>query len=157
MNGYLMLHLLGAILFVGNIVTAAFWKTMADRSGQPAVMRQAARNVMLADWVFTVPGLALLIVSGSIMAAKGGYSLSGLNWLTLSLALFAVTAIIWLAFLIPLQRSMVRLGRGNGASGSPDSRLPARFLELGDLRNVSDITSHRHPVFDGRQISYRLS
>ncbi|MBB6729286.1 DUF2269 family protein [Cohnella zeiphila] len=119
MNGYLMLHLLGAILFVGNIVTAAFWKTTADRTANPAVILQAARNVMRADWVFTVPGLALLIVSGSLMAANAGYSLSGLNWLTLSLALFAVTAIIWLAALIPLQRKMIRQGEEAVRLGVP--------------------------------------
>ena len=119
MNGYLMLHLLGAILFVGNIVTAAFWKTTADRSANPAVILQAAKNVMRADWVFTVPGLALLIVSGSLMAAKGGYSLSGLNWLTLSLALFGITAIIWLAGLIPLQKKMIRLGEEAVRAGAP--------------------------------------
>lgn len=109
MNGWLVLHVLGAILFVGNIVTAAFWKMAADRSGHPAIVHQAAWNVMRADRVFTVPGLALLIVSGSVLAVKAGYSLNGLNWLTLSLALLVVTAVLWLMLLIPLQRKMIRL------------------------------------------------
>lgn len=119
MNGYLTLHVLGAILFVGNIVTAALWKTMADRSGNPAVIHQAARNVMLADWAFTVPGLVLLVVSGSLMAERGGYALDGLNWLTLSLILFGLSGAIWLAALIPLQRRMIRLSEEALRTGVP--------------------------------------
>ncbi|GIO12521.1 membrane protein [Cohnella xylanilytica] len=119
MNGYLTLHVLGAILFVGNIVTAALWKTMADRTGNPAVIHQAARNVMMADWAFTVPGLILLVVSGALMAERGGYALDGLNWLTLSLLLFGLSGAIWLAALIPLQRRMIRLSEESLRTGVP--------------------------------------
>lgn len=52
MVGLLFAHLLGAMLFLGNIVTAAFWKITADRRGDPIVVLQAARNVMLADWIY---------------------------------------------------------------------------------------------------------
>jgi uncharacterized membrane protein len=117
MQIWLFLHVLGAVLFLGNIVTAAFWKAMADRTDNPEVIRYAAKNVMLADWVFTLPGLVLIIVSGSLMAASGGL-LSGWNWLTLSLLLFAVTGVIWLAVLLPLQRKMIRLSAANAAAGS---------------------------------------
>ncbi|MBN2984872.1 MULTISPECIES: DUF2269 family protein [Cohnella] len=108
MNVYLFLHVLGAILFVGNIVTAAFWKVRADASGDVRAIHLTARNVMLADYAFTIPGLALLVVSGALMAERGGYSLAGLNWLTFSLLLFALTGIIWLVALIPLQKKMIR-------------------------------------------------
>ncbi|MFS0840829.1 DUF2269 family protein [Paenibacillus sp. 1P03SA] len=108
MNVWLTLHLLGVVLFVGNIVTAAFWKVSADVTNQPVEIHHAAKNVMLADCVFTIPGLALVIVSGSILAGRANFSLAGLNWLTLSLLLFAVTAVIWVAVLIPLQRRMIR-------------------------------------------------
>lgn len=118
MQIYLFLHLLGAVLFVGNIVTAAFWKVTADRSGVPAVVHQAARNVMRADWAFTLPGLVLLIVSGSIMAGRAGIAPNGLDWLTMSLILFGLTGALWLAALIPLQRRMIRLSEQSLASGA---------------------------------------
>lgn len=108
MNVWLTLHLIGVVLSVGNIVTAAFWKVRADLTKKPAEIHRAAQSVMLADYLFTIPGLALIIVSGSIMAVDAGIPLSGLNWLTLSLILFASTGIIWAAILIPLQRRMIR-------------------------------------------------
>lgn len=118
MRFYLFIHLLGAVLFVGNIVTAAFWKVTADIRKNPAVVHQATRNVMLADWIFTLPGLVLLIVSGSLMADRAGMSMNGLNWLTMSLILFGITGAIWLAALIPLQRRMIRLSEQSLQAGT---------------------------------------
>ncbi|NOU94668.1 DUF2269 family protein [Paenibacillus sp. LMG 31456] len=108
MKFLLFLHVLGAILLVGNIFTAAFWKVKADIKGDLAAIHSATKNVMLADYIFTIPGLILIIVTGSLMALKAGYSMSGFNWLTLSLTLFSLTGLIWLALLLPLQRSMIR-------------------------------------------------
>lgn len=104
----LFLHMLGVLFLVGNIVTAAFWKVKADLQGDLNVIHHAVKNVMLADYIFTLPGLVLLMVTGILMAVKAGYAMSGLNWLTLSLILFSVTGLIWLALLLPLQRSMIR-------------------------------------------------
>ncbi|TDF94808.1 DUF2269 family protein [Paenibacillus piri] len=108
MSLWLTLHVLGVVLFLGNIITAAFWKVRADVQNDPAVIHSTVKNVMLADYVFTIPGLALIIVSGIAMAIRAGIPLSGMNWLLLSLILFAVTGIVWLAVLIPLQKSMIR-------------------------------------------------
>lgn len=108
MGLWLTLHLIGVLLMVGNIVTAAFWKIRADLTGNPLVIHHAVKNVMSADYVFTIPGFVLIVLSGGVMAGISGFSLSGLNWLTLSLSLFAVTGLIWLAVLIPMQRKMIR-------------------------------------------------
>lgn len=122
MNIWLFVHVLGAILFVGNIVTAAFWKIRADFSGNPDVVYHGVRNVMLADYVFTLPGLIMIIVSGNVMAVQAGYSMSVFSWLTLSQFLFALTGVVWVLVLIPLQRKMIRLGREAVQTGTvPES------------------------------------
>jgi len=108
MDALLFLHITGAVLFVGNIVTAAFWKIRADVGGDPAAMHGAAKNVMLADFAFTLPGIILVIATGNAMAVRAGMPLSEFNWLTLSLALFSLTGVIWAALLLPIQRSMIR-------------------------------------------------
>jgi len=50
------LHVLGAVLFVGNIIVTAVWKGMADRNGRPEVVGFAQRPVTLTDWIFTFGG-----------------------------------------------------------------------------------------------------
>ncbi|WNQ11293.1 DUF2269 family protein [Paenibacillus aurantius] len=118
MSGWLAVHLIGVVLFVGNIITAAFWKVRADLGQDPVIVHGTAKNVMLADYVFTLPGLALLVASGVTMAVQGGWPMSGLSWLSVSLILFAVTGVIWLAILIPLQRRMIRYSAESVTAGA---------------------------------------
>lgn len=120
MKVLLFLHVVGAVLLLGNIVTAAFWKIRAERTGNPVLIHHAVKNVMLADCVFTIPGLVLLVVSGGLMAERAGYDWSGFNWLTLSLLLFALTGVLWLGALLPLQRRLIRLSAQAAESGKID-------------------------------------
>ncbi|MFC4596797.1 DUF2269 family protein [Cohnella hongkongensis] len=118
MNLWLTLHIVGVVLFVGNIVTAAFWKVRADLGGNPVVVHDAAKSVMLADFVFTLPGIVLVTASGVAMAHKAGMPMDESNWLTVSLAVFGATGLIWGAVLIPLQRAMIRHSAASVAGGS---------------------------------------
>jgi uncharacterized membrane protein len=118
MSLWLMLHIAGVILFVGNIITAAFWKTRADLQKNCVVIHSTVKNVMLADYVFTLPGIILIVVSGIMMAVKSGMSMSGMNWLTLSLIMFSITGLVWIVVLIPLQRAMIRHSAKSMVSGS---------------------------------------
>lgn len=108
MSLWLTVHLIGVVLMVGNIITAAFWKIRADLTKNTVEIHSAVKNVLLADYIFTIPGLLLIIVSGSIMAARSGMPMSGFNWLMLSLILLVVTGIIWAGILIPLQLKMIQ-------------------------------------------------
>jgi len=108
LNFLLFLHIFGVIIFLGNITTAAFWKVRADIKKDPESIHNTVKNVMVADFIFTLPGIILIIVSGILMAVQTGYSMDTFNWLTLSIFLFVLTGILWLAILIPIQRSMIR-------------------------------------------------
>lgn len=108
MTLWLLLHIAGCVLFLGNIITAAFWKVRADLKGDPAEIHNTVKNVMLADLVFTLPGLLLIIISGVVMAVQAGYGMDGISWLMASLILFGITGILWAGFLIPLQKGMIR-------------------------------------------------
>jgi uncharacterized membrane protein len=47
-----MLHILGVVLFLGNIITAAFWKTFADQTRRPEVVAFSQRLIVATDIVF---------------------------------------------------------------------------------------------------------
>lgn len=142
MNLWLTLHIIGVVVFVGNIITAAFWKVRADITNAPAEIHRAAKNVMLADYIFTLPGLLLVIVSGSVMAARAGFSMTGLNWLTLSLILFAVTGIVWGAILIPLQLKMIRYSAECIGSGT----ISKAYRDASRSWNVFGIAASLLPI-----------
>jgi len=135
MNVWLFLHLAGAVLLIGNIITAAFWKIRADLRKNPVVIHHTAKTVMFADLVFTLPGLLLLIISGIVMAVRANLLAHGFNWLTLSLVLFAIAGVVWLAVLIPLQRAMIRHSAACIESGNI-SKAYVRAARLWDVFGI---------------------
>lgn len=102
------LHILGAVLFIGNIITAAFWKLLAERESNPQVIASTAKRVMAADYWFTVPGIVLLLSTGHILMAQGGYSLLSFSWISVAYATFILSGVLWVLALLPAQRTMIR-------------------------------------------------
>ena len=56
-DGWLVVHLLGVVLFLGNILVTAMWKLLADRTRAPGVVAYAQRVVTITDFAFTAPGV----------------------------------------------------------------------------------------------------
>lgn len=97
------IHVFGAIIFLGNIIITALWKISADRTNNPQIIAFAQFLVTKTDWLFTFGGVVLLVIGGYGMAGIKGIDLSGETWLVWGQGLFVVSAIIWIALLIPLQ------------------------------------------------------
>jgi uncharacterized membrane protein len=104
-----LLHILGVILFVGNIVTAALWKGRADASGNLHAIAYAQRGVMFADYVFTAPGAALILITGLWLADLSNRDILQTGWLFTALILLVVSLLIWLMELLPVQRRLIRV------------------------------------------------
>jgi uncharacterized membrane protein len=113
-----LLHVLGAILFVGNIIITGVWMFMAERTSNSDVMRFAARMVNRADVFFTVPGIFLLITNGNILSERWG-GVFRVHWIVASLALFAFSGIVWMGLLLRYQNSLITLSES--ARGEKDS------------------------------------
>ena len=114
------IHILAAVIFVGNIITAAFWKVRADKSGHLESMALTSRPLQLADLAFTMPGIVGLLVTGIWMVGITGWQRFQEPWLGVSLALLIVTGAIWAAGLAPLQSRMSRLARDQATAGQLD-------------------------------------
>ena len=66
-----LLHILGAILLVGNIVITGVWMFMAERTNNPDVMRFAVRMLNWADVFSTVPGIFFIIAKEIFYRTNG--------------------------------------------------------------------------------------
>ena len=133
------LHIFGVVLFVGNIIVTALWKTRADGSGDPATVAFAQRTVAQADWVFTLPGIGLVLIGGYAMAATRPFPLHGLPWLEWGQVLFYASALIWLLVLVPTQRRLVKVSEATRRSGVADpqfTRLSRRWAMWGGLATL---------------------
>ena len=127
-NAWLVLHILGVVIFLGNIIVTAVWKVLADRTRNPAVVGYAQRLVTITDTAFTATGATLITVSGLMLADRFG-GVGGPGWLTLGFALFISSGVIWVTTLIPIQVLQSRLAR----SFAGDGVIPERYWRLATL------------------------
>jgi uncharacterized membrane protein len=125
-EAWLSLHILGVVLFLGNIIVTAVWKMLADRTQSPPVVAYAQRLVTITDVAFTATGVALIIVSGQVLADDFGGVFSGPTWLTIGWSLFIASGVIWLGVLIPVEVMQARLARQFRDSAT----IPDRYWRL---------------------------
>jgi uncharacterized membrane protein len=128
MDTYLLLkllHLLGVILFLGNIIVTGWWKAMADRTRDPKIVAFAQSQVSATDRVFTLGGILILGAAGAGAAVYAGFS-AKTPWIEWGNAFFAGSGIVWLAALLPLQAKLGRMAKGFAQGGA----IPADYWRL---------------------------
>lgn len=89
------LHILSMVLLFGTGLGSAFYKWMADRSGNLAHIAVTNRHVVLADWLFTTPTVIFQPISGLWMVYLLHYPLTT-PWILLSLGLYVLAGACWL-------------------------------------------------------------
>jgi uncharacterized membrane protein len=143
-NAWLSLHILGVVLFLGNLVVTAVWKLLADRTKNPPVVAYGQRLVTVTDIAFTATGAILIIVSGQVMAREFGGVFSGPSWLLWGWSLFVASGAIWLVVLVPIQVMQERLARTfrDGAA------IPDRYWKLSRLWAVFGSIATALPLFN---------
>ena len=120
------LHIAGAVVFLGNIIVTAAWMLMAERTRSISVIHFSAKAVIRADLLFTLPGVLLVLVNGFTMvfARWGGWNaFHSITWITLALALFTASGVIWVGVLIPVQHRMVVFSDTSEYPESPPSQF----------------------------------
>ncbi|MDP2303393.1 MAG: DUF2269 family protein [Ignavibacteria bacterium] len=92
-----ILHILGIILFMGNMIVGPFWFLFAYYSKDKTLLKFANRLLQLTDLYLTIPGVALTVLNGLFLASVfGGTKI--VPWLFYSIILLFV---MW-ALSIPL-------------------------------------------------------
>jgi uncharacterized membrane protein len=120
-------HILSATLLFGTGLGTAWFMWRADRSGDVATIAATARNVVLADWLFTTPAVIIQPLSGLWLMHLVGYAPTE-PWLLGTYGLYALAAACWL----PVVRLQIRMrdlalaAQANGDSLPPDYRRMAR-------------------------------
>ena len=113
-------HIVGVVLFLGNITTGLFWKRHADRSRDGRVILNALEGIERSDRWFTLPGVAVIITAGVIGAVLGRHPMLSTRWILWSIVLFSISGLAFGFRVAPLQRRMVHQIRGDIAKGEID-------------------------------------
>lgn len=111
------LHILSSTFLFGTGVGSAFYKFLADRSGNLHNIAQTNRHVVLADWLFTTPTVIIQPVTGVMLTQVLGFPLSS-PWLMASIGLYILTGLCWLPVVF-LQIRMSKLANAAVVNGTP--------------------------------------
>ena len=93
------LHAFSMVLLFGTGLGSAFYKFMADRSGDVRSMMTTNRHVVLADWLFTTPTVIIQPVTGYAMLSQAHFPLTT-PWLLVSIVLFILAGACWLPVVV---------------------------------------------------------
>jgi len=113
-------HIVAVVLFLGNIITGLFWHAHAARSRDPRVLALTMDGIIRSDRLFTLPGVAGIIVAGVALAVIGGYPLLRTGWILGSIVLFAISGALFGMRVAPLQRQLRALAEDGAQSGRFD-------------------------------------
>lgn len=83
------------VLLFGTGLGSAFYKWMADKSGDLNHIAITNRHVVLADWLFTTPTVIIQPLTGLWMLYLSQLPLTT-PWVMTSLILFAIAGVCWL-------------------------------------------------------------
>jgi uncharacterized membrane protein len=118
-------HILsGAVLF-GTGAGIAFFMLRADATRDARTVAAVARIVVLADLVFTATAVVVQPVSGLMLIAIQGYSLTE-PWLLAAYGLYVLTGLCWL----PVAAIQLRLKSLAEQAAAVDEALPAAYDRL---------------------------
>ena len=121
-------HILSAAILFGTGLGTAWFMWRADRSGNAATIAATARNVVLADWLFTMPAVILQPLSGFWLVRLIGYAPTE-PWLMWSYGLYLLAGACWLP-VVWLQIRMCDLAVAAAANAVP---LPIRYRRYARL------------------------
>lgn len=121
-------HILSAAVLFGTGLGTAWFMWRSDRSGDAADVAATAREVVLADWLFTAPAVILQPLSGFWLVSLAGYSPTE-TWLVWTYGLYLLAGACWLP-VVWLQIRMRDLAVMAGASGAPLPALYRRYARL---------------------------
>jgi uncharacterized membrane protein len=119
------LHILSMVLLFGTGLGSAFYKWMADRSGNVNHIAVTNRHVVLADWLFTTPTVIFQPISGLWMVMLLELPLTT-PWIAASMGLYVLAGVCWLP-VVWLQIRMRNLAADAAARQQP---LPMLYWRL---------------------------
>jgi uncharacterized membrane protein len=128
-----LLHVAAVVVFLGNITTGLCWHAHAARTRDPRLLAHAVDGIIRSDRLFTIPGVVVIIVSGVVAAFIGGLSILRTPWILWSLVLFAVSGLVFVLRVAPLQvqlRALAQAGAEQGALDWGRYRRLARTWEM---------------------------
>lgn len=115
-------HIISATVLFGTGLGTAFHMWTTHLRGDVRAIAVVARNVVLADWLFTTTAGVVQAVTGFMMVSQAGYDPTA-SWLVAAYACVVLAGACWL----PVVGLQIRIARMAGAAAEQDVPLPDAY------------------------------
>ena len=116
------LHIVSSTLLFGTGIGSAWYMLFANISRDVRAIAVVARNVVIADWIFTATTAVIQPLTGFYMIHLAGYPLHS-KWIMWSIALYVLAGACWL----PVVWLQIRMRDLAAQAVQGDTPLPAQY------------------------------
>ena len=119
------LHIISATILFGTGIGIAFFMFRSYFTNNIREKLYAARNTVLADYIFTLPAVIIQPLSGIWLVWQGGFGWMDM-WLSTTYAIYIIAGLCWLP-VVWIQIQLKKMVRHSAETGEA---LPARYKKL---------------------------
>lgn len=112
-----LFHVAAVVAFLGNITTGLFWHRHAARTRDPRILAHTMDGIIRSDRIFTVPGVVTITLFGFLGAIHGNFPIIRTGWIFWTIVLFALSGIVFMARVSPLQRKLRAMAAAGAQAG----------------------------------------
>jgi len=135
-----LIHIAAVILFLGNIITGAFWHAHAARTRDPKLLAHTMDGVIRSDRWFTLPGVLIIIAAGVALAVYAHMPIFTTGWLLWTIVLFAISGLAFQMRVAPLQRQLRAYAQAHIDGGFDFNHYNALAAQWGRWAFIATIT-----------------
>lgn len=112
-----LIHIIAVIIFLGNITITPFWKLQAEKTKDRLHILNTWEGIIRADRLFTMPGVTIILLFGIGAAAHLKVNFMNTGWIFWSIILYVVSATVFMAKVVPIQKKIVALAKDESKFG----------------------------------------
>ena len=90
-----LIHIVSATVLFGTGLGTAFFMLKAYLDGNEDALRATARNVVIADWLFTTPAVVIQLISGIWLTSLLNIAFNS-QWFIAVISLYVFVGLCWL-------------------------------------------------------------
>ena len=116
-----ILHVLAAVVLVGNLLMAPFWRKRLAAVGGAQARAAANSSIRVADLMFTLPGWIVLLVTGIVLNINRQWHVA--ISLHVSLLLFLGWIVLWHVLVLRARKAMIAQAAEAASGGQASAEL----------------------------------
>lgn len=131
-----LIHILGVVLFLGNIITGLFWMHIAIKTKELSIIRHTMKVIIFLDKIFTVPGVLIITIAGVYAAIQANFPLLKTGWIFWSIVMFSLSGIIFGLRVGPLQKKIVSFTIEKDQLSDSDWKVLIKLIKQWDFWGI---------------------